>query len=29
MSSGDAAGAERAMREHIERSRRRLLMAFA
>jgi len=29
LSSGDAAGAERAMREHIERSRHRLLMAFA
>jgi DNA-binding GntR family transcriptional regulator len=29
LSSGDASGAERAMREHIERSRERLLMAFA
>lgn len=29
LSSGDAEGAERAMREHIERSRTRLLMAFA
>jgi DNA-binding GntR family transcriptional regulator len=29
LSSGDAIGAERAMREHIERSRQRLLMAFA
>lgn len=28
LSSGDEAGAERAMREHIERSRERLLMAF-
>jgi DNA-binding GntR family transcriptional regulator len=28
LSSGDADGAERAMREHIERSRGRLLMAF-
>jgi DNA-binding GntR family transcriptional regulator len=28
LSSGDEHGAERAMREHIERSRRRLLMAF-
>jgi len=28
LSSGDAVGAERAMREHIERSRARLLMAF-
>jgi DNA-binding GntR family transcriptional regulator len=28
LSSGDEPGAERAMREHIERSRRRLLMAF-
>jgi DNA-binding GntR family transcriptional regulator len=28
LSSGDADGAERAMREHIERSRQRLLMAF-
>jgi DNA-binding GntR family transcriptional regulator len=28
LSSGDATGAERAMREHIERSRQRLLMAF-
>ena len=29
LSSGDEDGAERAMREHIERSRKRLLMAFA
>jgi DNA-binding GntR family transcriptional regulator len=29
LSSGDEAGAERAMREHIERSRARLQMAFA
>ena len=29
LSSGDAGGAERAMREHIERSRDRMLMAFA
>jgi DNA-binding GntR family transcriptional regulator len=29
LSSGDEDGAERAMREHIDRSRRRLLMAFA
>lgn len=29
LSSGDEDGAERAMREHIERSRQRLLMAFA
>ncbi len=29
LSSGDEAGAEHAMSEHIERSRRRLLMAFA
>jgi DNA-binding GntR family transcriptional regulator len=28
LSSGDEPGAERAMREHIERSRQRLLMAF-
>jgi DNA-binding GntR family transcriptional regulator len=28
LSSGDELGAERAMREHIERSRQRLLMAF-
>jgi DNA-binding GntR family transcriptional regulator len=28
LSSGDEAGAERAMREHVERSRARLLMAF-
>jgi DNA-binding GntR family transcriptional regulator len=28
ISSGDEIGAERAMREHIERSRQRLLMAF-
>lgn len=28
LSSGDERGAERAMREHIERSRQRLLMAF-
>jgi DNA-binding GntR family transcriptional regulator len=28
LSSGDATGAQRAMREHIERSRQRLLMAF-
>ncbi|HEY3147953.1 MAG TPA: GntR family transcriptional regulator [Dongiaceae bacterium] len=28
LSSGDALGAERAMREHIEHSRQRLLMAF-
>lgn len=28
LSSGDTLGAERAMREHIERSRERLLMAF-
>lgn len=28
LSSGDEVGAERAMREHIERSRQRLLMAF-
>jgi DNA-binding GntR family transcriptional regulator len=28
LSSGDASGAERAMRDHIERSRQRLLMAF-
>jgi DNA-binding FadR family transcriptional regulator len=28
-SAGDEAGAERAMRTHIERSRERLLMAFA
>ena len=28
-SSGDESGAEQAMREHIDRSRRRLLMAFA
>jgi DNA-binding GntR family transcriptional regulator len=29
LSSGDAEGAERAMREHIQRSRARLLLAFA
>ena len=29
LSSGDAAGAERAMHEHIEHSRERMLMAFA
>ena len=29
LSSGDEDGAERAMREHIDRSRRRLLLAFA
>jgi DNA-binding GntR family transcriptional regulator len=29
LSSGDEDGAERAMREHIENSRRRLLVAFA